>query len=52
MTKTKKISWLTLSRQTKNQTRKNINKKEHPVITKFKKMLESNPRFAEYFEES
>jgi len=43
MTKTKKVSWLTLSRQTKNQTRKNINKKEHPVITKFKKMLESNP---------
>jgi phosphatidylserine decarboxylase len=45
MPKTKRGSWFTISRQTKNQTRKNItiNKKDHPVITKFKKMLESNP---------
>ena len=43
MPQTKRVSWLTLSRQTKNQTRKNVNKKENSVITKFKKMLESNP---------
>ena len=53
MTKTKKLSWLQLSRRNSKLNSKNITKrrgfkKENPVISKFKKMLEANPLEKQY----
>jgi phosphatidylserine decarboxylase len=46
MRKTKKI--FVTNNSSKNKTLKKVSKKEHPVITKFKKMLENNPIENEY----